>query len=69
MSRILEFPPRDPEEMGEDELQDYLAELRRRLNQLDAQEPEDRESAAYEHWCNRHEKLEDQIDDVLDLLD
>ena len=69
MSRILEFPPRDPEDMGEDELQDYLAELRRRLNQLDAQEPEDRESAAYERWCDRHEKLEDQIDDVLDLLD
>ena len=46
-----------------------LAELRQQVEFLDANEPEDMESEAYEHWGDTHEELEDQIDEILDLLD
>ena len=32
-------------------------------------EPEDMMSKAYERWGERHEALEDELDDLLDLLD
>ena len=31
--------------------------------------PEDMMSKAYERWGERHEALEDELDDLLDLLD
>lgn len=46
-----------------------LAELRQKIEFLDANEPEDMESEAYEHWGDTHEELEDQIDEILDFLD
>ena len=39
------------------------------LAELDAREPEDMMSKAYERWGERHEALEDELDDLLDLLD
>lgn len=44
-------------------------ELREKLAELDAREPEDMMSKAYERWGERHEALEDELDDLLDLLD
>ena len=60
---------RDPAEMDTAELKAYLEELREKIAELDAQEPEDMESEAYEIWGERHEDLEDLVDEVLDLLD
>ena len=42
---------------------------REKLAELDAREPEDMMSKAYERWGERHEALEDELDDLLDLLD
>ena len=36
---------------------------------LDANEPEDMESEAYEAWAEEHEELEDLLDEIQDLLD
>ena len=43
--------------------------LREKLAALDAREPEDMMSKAYERWGERHEALEDALDDLLELLD
>ena len=39
------------------------------LAALDDEEPEDMASDRYTRWADRHEALEDELDDVLDLLD
>ena len=70
MAEILEFPGQpDLENMTREQLEIRLAELRRQIEALDAREPEDMESDAYEDWGDTHEELEDQVDDILDLLD
>jgi len=52
-----------------EELLARLEELRRKVALLDLNEPEDMESEEYEAWGDTHEKLEDQIDEILDFLD
>lgn len=59
----------DPENMNENELHSYLISLRARIAELDESEPSDMNSDAYEEWGQRHEELEDLVDDVLDCLD
>lgn len=51
------------------ELERQLAVLREQLVQLDAREPKNMDSEAYEDWADEHEDLEDQIDEILDQLD
>lgn len=60
---VIKFKP------SEEELRQQLAELQVQLAQLDAREPSDEESDAFELWSEEHEDLEDQIDDILDMLD
>lgn len=60
---VIPFKP------SEEDLRQQLAALQEQLAQLDAQEPADEESEAFELWSAQHEDLEDQIDDILDLLD
>ena len=60
---------RDLDEMTVEELQACLAQLEEELALLDAREPADETSEAYEAWADEHEELEDRIDDVMDLLD
>ena len=45
------------------------AALEARIAELDAREPADMESEAYEAWADEHEDLEDLLDEILDLLD
>ena len=45
------------------------AALEAQIAQLDAREPADMESEAYEAWADEHELLEDMLDEILDLLD
>lgn len=70
---IIEFQPQSEEkyldEMSREELLDYLRQLERRLQGLDAQEPKNMNSEDYEDWADEHEVLEDAIDEVRELLD
>ena len=50
-------------------LKALLEQVNRRLSELDAEEPEDMESEAYEDWADRHEELEDLADELLDRLE
>ena len=73
MAQIIPFPA-DAEEsslesLSQEELMALAQELREKLAALDAREPEDMMSKAYERWGERHEALEDELDDLLDLLD
>lgn len=61
-------PTEEPEAMTAAELRDYLEELYAQRRELDAQEPREG-TEAYDLWADRHEALEDTIDDVLDALD
>lgn len=67
MAKMIEFE--SGEEMSSSRLKSYLKELRRQVEELDAQEPRDMESEEYESWAQEHEELEDLIDEVLDRLD
>lgn len=59
----------DMDAMNRRALEKYLCQLRRRLAGLDEQEPEDIMDEAYEQWGERHEELEDLVDEVLERLD
>ena len=62
-----EYP--DIDAMTLEQLQAYQAELAQQIEALDAQEPPDMDSEAYEVWGDAHEALEDLLDDVQDRLD
>ena len=47
----------------------YLEQLRDKIAALDAAEPKNMNSDAYEEWGAQHEELEDLVDEVLDRLD
>ena len=55
--------------MGRETLGRYLETIRERIARLDEQEPEDMNSEEYESWGQRHEELEDLVDEILDRLD
>ena len=70
MADIIDFGAyRDPADMDKEELQAFLETLRGQIAELDEAEPADMESEAYEDWGQRHEDLEDLVDDVLDRLE
>ena len=74
MGKIIELHPvsgelPDPDGLDREGLLACLASLRQRIAELDAAEPEDMESEAYEDWGDRHEELEDLVDEILDRLD
>ena len=73
MGELLTFPgfaaEPDVETMNKEELLRYLEMLREEIAALDAEEPGDMESEAYEDWGEAHEELEDLVDEILDLLD
>ena len=59
----------DPAAMDKEALLACLTELRAQIADLDEREPEDMESEEYESWGQRHEELEDRVDDILDRLE
>ena len=66
MAQIIPFPA-DAEEsslesLSREELLALAQELREKLAALDAREPEDMMSKAYERWGARHEALEAELD-------
>lgn len=70
---MIEFPQKQEDKYLEDmtaaELEEYLAELEGRLSALDAKEPKNMNSEAYDLWADEHEMLEDAIDEVREFLD
>ena len=59
----------DPDDMPLPRLKEHLEFLEDELALLDSSEPEDEDSEEYDDWADRHEELEDLIDDVLDRLE
>ncbi len=73
MAEIIEFPVQngaeDTDELSREELLTLLERLRAEIAALDEKEPKNMNSEAYETWADRHEELEDQVDEILDLLE
>lgn len=63
----IEYP--DLDSMNLEQLQACREETEQRIKALNAQEPADMESEAYEAWGDAHELLEDLLDDIQDCLD
>ena len=72
MAEIIDFPTQNEEpegdEMSREELLELLERVRGEIAALDAKEPKNMNSEAYEDWADRHEELEDQVDEILELL-
>lgn len=73
MAEIIEFPVQngaeDTDELSREELLTLLERLRAEIAALDEKEPKNMNSEAYETWADRHEELEDQVDEILELLE
>ena len=74
MDNIIQFPGHfdsepDLDGMDKEALLSCLESLRAEIARLDEEEPEDMESEEYEAWGDRHEELEDLVDEILDRLD
>ena len=63
MGKSIAFPAE-----GAD-LEARIRAVREKLAKLDAKEPEDMASEVYDRWADRHEALEDELDDLLDELE
>ena len=73
MSDVIAFPrkeePKDLYEMTLEEVRDHYAAMQQELHQLDAKEPRNMNSEAYEEWADEHEELEDYLDEILDRME
>ena len=73
MAEIIEFPAQngaeDTDELSREELLTLLERLRAEIAAVDEKEPKNMNSEAYETWADRHEELEDQVDEILELLE
>ena len=70
---IITFPaneePEDIYEMNLQQLQAHYAAMQEELQALDAKEPKNMNSEAYEEWADEHEELEDYLDEILDRME
>lgn len=70
---IIPFPvkeePEDIYEMTLPQLQTHYAAMQEELHALDAKEPKNMQSDAYEEWADEHEELEDYLDEILDRME
>ena len=74
MGKIIEFGgffdmEADIYGMDKAELLEYLEQVQHQIELLDEEEPEDMASEEYEAWGERHEDLEDLVDEIMDLLE
>ena len=73
MSNVIQFPAMDDTkdiyEMTLEELQTHYANMQAELQTLDAKEPKNMNSEAYEEWADEHEELEDYLDEILDRME
>ena len=70
---VIAFPakeePEDIYEMTHQQLQAHYAAMQKELQALDAKEPRNMNSDAYEDWADEHEELEDYFDEILDRIE
>ena len=70
---VIAFPqPEEPDdiyEMNLAQLQAHYAAMQEELRALDAREPGNMNSEAYEEWADEHEELEDYLDEILDRME
>ena len=74
MGKVIDFnqfrnEEPDLDSMDKEALLAYLEQLRAQIEELDAAEPKNMNSEAYEEWGDLHEELEDIVDDILDRLE
>lgn len=72
MGQIIAFDQSqeiDISDMTREQLLQYQHDLLKELAALDAREPQNMASEAYEAWGDEHEKVEDLLDDIQDRLD
>ena len=72
-NNVIAFPQpeesMDIYEMTLPELQAHYAKMQEQLHALDAREPKNMNSDAYEEWADEHEELEDYLDEILDRME
>lgn len=70
---IIMFPEKDaPEDIYDmtlPQLQSHYADMQKQLQALDAKEPKNMQSDAYEEWADEHEELEDYLDEILERIE
>ena len=70
---VIAFPvkdePEDIYEMNLQQLQAHYRAMQEELQALDAKEPRNMNSDAYEEWADEHEELEDYLDEILDRME
>ena len=59
----------EPEEMTLEQLYDCREQLEEEIAELDEQEPFDESSEEFVDWAERHEELEDLLDDVVERIE
>lgn len=71
MSGVIPFPQQEKDiyEMDLAELHAHYAAMQEELHALDAREPKNMNSDAYEEWADEHEELEDYLDEILDRME
>ena len=73
MSNVIAFPqneePKDIYDMTLEELKTHYAAMQEELHPLDAKEPKNMNSDAYEEWADEHEELEDYLDEILERME
>lgn len=72
MAQIIPFDTNqdmDIDQMTTEQLKQYQSSLLEELAALDAREPQNMASEAYEPWGDEHEELEDLLDEIQDILD
>ena len=73
MPNVISFPQKeetvDIYEMTLEELQNHYKDMQEQLHALDAKEPKNMNSDAYEEWADEHEELEDYLDEILDRME
>ena len=72
-NNVIQFPEKEENadiyRMDLQQLQAHYALMQQQLQQLDAKEPADMMSEAYEEWADEHEELEDYLDEILDQME
>lgn len=69
---VIPFPQTeetDIYQMTLPQLQAHYAAMREERIALDAREPKNMNSDAYEEWADEHEELEDYLDEILDRME
>lgn len=59
----------DFDEVDAQTLHEYKEKVETMIAQLDACEPKNQNSDAYDDWADKHEDLEDVLDEILDCLE